>query len=517
MPIPIKMLNDSLFDGKLNDKSDMSFLESICKEVVVASFYHNGNYISDADADLLYSLWDKSNLAKNAANVEGKLYYVPKEIDDSSLKRLAKSGLLTIGASNCFSFTKSAAEVIKTFVLSEKNNFEKKAVKKPFSIILAESKSKKRKSNLAMASKYVDNESQKINKEARNNPIGKKAPNENQKWFYNKRLICTEGGSRKEYNVVIYISENGKFELWAFNGKIGNTLTPQPKGLFNSRFQAEAAAADLEYMKKSKRGYIDADEAGYNPVRRDLIGSKMSSTEANSYAASLSQAPDNPSQPNVSRPSPRRTTQAPPPSPPPPPKKTYTSQEIQENYGGVTTIHGLAESGWHVDANDNMYWKPYNILGMPISEEKYDSPDEAIEKLKQEYSDEVKSTLLVDISDDDSKGVFILKRGTKMIGYFNSKDVTLKAAIDYIKSLGKTPEELGWYDNPPCPIPSPTSQMDESDVDFEFMPQDIENFVNIIPKNKAPKLSKNIYDKEVIKLNGIFPSDMKSILNRKMM
>jgi hypothetical protein len=111
--------------------------------------------VSDSDAEVVFSLWEKSTILRDASNIEDRLYKIPKDVASSTLMRLKTRGLI-YGEKEQIKFTTQAAKIIKMMVLSENNAFGKKSVKKPYSVILAEIKSPKRKSNLALASAPID-------------------------------------------------------------------------------------------------------------------------------------------------------------------------------------------------------------------------------------------------------------------------------------------------------------------------------------------------------------------------
>jgi len=111
--------------------------------------------IGDVDADSLFGLWESSKILKASENIEDRLYEVPESYPQDTLMRLKTKGLL-YGTDRQIKFTIKAAKIIKMLVLSETNNFRKKSVKKPYSVILAETKIPKRKSNLALASSQVN-------------------------------------------------------------------------------------------------------------------------------------------------------------------------------------------------------------------------------------------------------------------------------------------------------------------------------------------------------------------------
>jgi hypothetical protein len=95
----------------------------------------------DPDAELLFDLWSRGKIIAEAEAAEEKRYAVPEGFRNDDLMRL-KAASLVHGDSNVIKFTSKAIRVIKTIVLAEQNAFTKDAVKKPYSIILAENRAK---------------------------------------------------------------------------------------------------------------------------------------------------------------------------------------------------------------------------------------------------------------------------------------------------------------------------------------------------------------------------------------
>ncbi len=100
---------------------------------------------------------------------------------------------------------------------------------------------------------------------------GKDRPKNSQEYVWNRRLIKREGVSNKEYTVRVYIDENGKYEVWAFNGRTNRTQIPQPKGRYDSRSMAERIAEQVIGDKRSG-GYVPVSNYGINEVNSSLPG-----------------------------------------------------------------------------------------------------------------------------------------------------------------------------------------------------------------------------------------------------
>lgn len=208
MPSPIQPNN---FNG-----SGISFLPSISPgSISLESFYPSSfNSIGDTEADMLIDLWN------NGKRLAGHRYSVPNGFPNKNLMRLQSSGLVNINGS-CVEFTPKASGVIKTMVLAEQNSFYQKRKKKPYSVILAESKRPVRKSNLthtAQAKKPTQ-------------------PTISSIYIDSRRFAqIDQNGSTdsfKEYTIRIYINGN-KYEVWAYGGRINGNQTGWPKGSFDT-------------------------------------------------------------------------------------------------------------------------------------------------------------------------------------------------------------------------------------------------------------------------------------------
>jgi len=161
--------------------------------------------------------------------------------------------------------------------LGEQNNFGKEAIKKPYSIILAEQKTPKRKSRLALASTELDKEAMSGNTKI----PGKSRPSNNQSYVQNERVILRDGSSDKEYTVRIYESdqEPGIYEVWAFNGKTNQTQSVHPKGRYHSLGSAKSKASEIMWEKKGK-GYADASDYSLPSANPTIPGKEKVEGEA---------------------------------------------------------------------------------------------------------------------------------------------------------------------------------------------------------------------------------------------
>lgn len=219
---------------------------------------------TDRDASTLLDLWSKVTVVSDADSAEDKKYAIPSDFPSDSLMRL-KAASLVHGSTNIIQFTPKAARVIKTIVLSEQNAYSKKAVSKPYSMILAEAKAfATSRSTLAFQ------RTASLNVEAqRNIPIEPGfLPLVGTPWESSRRIINTSGGSNKQYIVRVF-SINGRYVILAWNGSniSGRGLTLQPKGTFSSASQA-LAVRDALLDSKMREGYRPASEINHP----DLLG-----------------------------------------------------------------------------------------------------------------------------------------------------------------------------------------------------------------------------------------------------
>jgi len=157
MPTPIKP-NSS--DNGSNLYMDYSFLANLGLESSFTPTPAPKNVVtaSNKDAHALYALWERGFQSN------GK-FDIAKTIDASTLTsreitRLKTMGLVT-GNSDKVQITERGKKVLVTMTLSEPNNFQLKAEKKPYNEILA-SMDRKKKGGLRCA-KYAANNSNCLN------------------------------------------------------------------------------------------------------------------------------------------------------------------------------------------------------------------------------------------------------------------------------------------------------------------------------------------------------------------
>jgi len=203
---------------------------------------------SDDDADILFRLWNEST-----ENGDG--YTPPQGFSNDDLMRLKASNLIC-GDDRAIRFTQKGSTVIQTMVLGEENSYAKTAVKKPYSVILADIRSPKRASNLALASAGLpDVLAQRTPPNISIDPS--RRPTAQTPYVSSTRLHYTGGSSNKEYTVRVYRGSDGRYLVMCFNGRYGQTQTMQPKGDCATLSEARAIAAACVDSKRGE-GYSTA-------------------------------------------------------------------------------------------------------------------------------------------------------------------------------------------------------------------------------------------------------------------
>ena len=81
-----------------------------------------------------------------------------------------------------------------------------------------------------------------------------KRPTRDTVYMRSERMANTEGRSNKEYIVRIYRYPDGMYSTIGFSGRIGGSLTMQPKALTRSLQRAMSVMSELLW-KKEARGY----------------------------------------------------------------------------------------------------------------------------------------------------------------------------------------------------------------------------------------------------------------------
>ena len=223
--------------------------------------------VADEDADLLFSIWKNSQ-----ADADEKTYAVPPAFSNNDILRLKAAGLVS-GDMKSLTFTSRANVVIKNMALSETNKMSIQAVKKPYSVILAEMKKPAKIGKVASTDTKVLPKATEgatfpeMNKSAAKNvpvPPGHELTKKSQ-WVKSVRLFNNSPGHYKEYTVRIYKDPTklGRFDVWAFNGKILAGQTPQPKAF---GVMLDSATDEFYDVVKSKKA------GGYHEWTTSLSG-----------------------------------------------------------------------------------------------------------------------------------------------------------------------------------------------------------------------------------------------------
>ncbi|MCK9434420.1 MAG: hypothetical protein M0R32_06240 [Candidatus Cloacimonetes bacterium] len=341
MPSPIQPNN--------SNGSGISFLPTISPESLDLSGL--SSYVSastgDTEAEMLIDLWN------NGKRVSGHKYLLPTGFPNKNLMRLKASGLINVNGSNV-EFTNKASGVIKTMVLAEQNRFYKSRQKKPYSLILAESKRPVRKSQLTHT--------------AQRSGTQNRAPTSGSTYIRTRRyaLINQRGSndSFKEYTVRIYLNGD-RYEVWGFSGRIGGTMTAWPKGSFTSRREAELAySKQCDIQTSSAKGYVPASSYGevvsQNPSRDGRRAFNLAIENASipghydpdAIPGATNQINERPApEPSRNSRSPRRPSRPSRPSPAPTapavvPTKHIEDRELPEGYSieGPSPV-GISPSG----------------------------------------------------------------------------------------------------------------------------------------------------------------------------
>jgi hypothetical protein len=170
-------------------------------------------------------------------------------------------------------------------VLAEENKFGRRATKKPYSVIMAETKIPKRKSNLALAS----DQSQRmtVTADVRNSPLPEGFEiRRDTPYIFSERLVSNAGGSNKHYFVRIYKFETpdgDRFAVVAYNAGIGRTLQKQEKGLYHNRVTAEGVAHELIRSKENGSSRYesarDTDEPPGRQISPNATGQRVTPGE----------------------------------------------------------------------------------------------------------------------------------------------------------------------------------------------------------------------------------------------
>jgi hypothetical protein len=323
MPIPIR---PSDYGATKSDNNDMGLdILSLLGGGLIAT----AGDANDSEADMLFRLWNDCKMVRQGTAPIEITYAAPSGFSTQQLNRLANRGLIQVDT-NGIRFTSRAARVIRTMVLGESNVFSKNSQRKPYSLILAESKPTMRKGGaktaeaktpmvLCVTSSSLVVEAAKV-----------EFPNGLEWWCHNDRVMYQDGNSDKEYNVRVYVDPMGGYQVWTFHGRRNGTMTPNLVGHYQDKVQALWAANGLIYKKTSfshHTPYKRARAYGEPDINHDLPGKDLSDTTAlrdDSGADGVKQTPTPKKSPKTSpqKPStPTPYTISPTPSSSPDPEK----------------------------------------------------------------------------------------------------------------------------------------------------------------------------------------------------
>ena len=418
MPSPIKPNNT-------NDYG-ISFLPTISPESLelnMLSSYASSD-AGDSEAEMLIDLWN------NGKRLSGHLYSVPNGFPSRSLTRLQSSGLISLNGKNV-EFTSKASRVIKTMVLAEQNSFYQKRQKKPYSLILAESKRPVRKSNLTHTAQRIT-----------------RVPDERTPYVTSRRYVKIDRSKNefKEYTIRVFYKD-GHYELWGFSGRIGGTQTGWPKGSFNTHREVQQAFEELTRYRTRVKGYElgsivgEARDGGrvYDLTQENSSIPGVSNTSPTSRS---SQTP--PTTPETSRnnPPPRRPSTpsqavSTPTAPPVVPTKHVEDRSLPENY----KIEGPARVGIDSQGRPLTGYFVIDPQGKPIHQSIGDTSEQALLKAGPILSlrrEEAKLppgyTLIGPPRDSTPRGLFITRAPNGLpIGTEPSARAAVEKAIEWSK------------------------------------------------------------------------------------
>ena len=267
MPIPIRLTGPGRGGDASNSPSGsgyFSFAPAQLTDFINLSAPMMKEAAGDIEAGSLFELWKISTVTMDADKIRDRVYDIPKDFNQNELMRLKTSGLL-IKLDSGVGFTEKAERIIQTMVLGEENSFQQSSVKKPYSLILAEIKAPKRSTGLTHTAslKTIGAKAEKkdvfrtaglISLSMSNNIEipGGDYPDDESTYIFDKRVICREGGSDKEYNVRVYDNEDGTWDVWGWNGRTNGTMKPQAKGRFHSSGRAIDQAMEVIAEKEAK-------------------------------------------------------------------------------------------------------------------------------------------------------------------------------------------------------------------------------------------------------------------------
>lgn len=259
MPIPISPSGmQSSTNWKENNDTFGIALDGLASAISTADLGKKSslNVLSestDADADALLELWKSAAVVSEAESAEEKRYAVPNDFPSDKLMRL-KAASLVHGDTKVFKFTSKAARVIKTVVLSESNAYTKDAVRKPYSVIMAETRARlATMSTLA----FQKNAEMQVSAQRNSSIPSEYVPTPSAPYIDSIRMTKVNPSANENKQYIIRVFEvNGHWVVIAWNGRNepGKSLAMQQKGVFNNPWSATEAYNEL-IRTKLRSGY----------------------------------------------------------------------------------------------------------------------------------------------------------------------------------------------------------------------------------------------------------------------
>lgn len=323
MPMPIRPAGDKPVSSWGETESQDLFtmnLDALAGAAVLGGMGRSGSIhvnaeATDRDAEILLDLFNRGRIVAEAEATEDKKYAVPEDFSGDKLLRL-KAASLVSGDTSIIKFTSKAVRVIKTLVLAEQNAYTKTSVQKPYSVILAENKSK----SASRSTLAFERTASVIATAQRNMPIDEAfMPTRDTPYIASRRVVMREGTSNKHYIVRIF-NVNGQYPVLAWNGRNerGKPLVMQPKGLFRSRAQAQAVFDDL-ISSKRREGYEVSSETDHPSLLGTSAPEEAPSPRPNPRPTPTARPAARPAAEPSARPSARPAAEPSPRSAPPPP------------------------------------------------------------------------------------------------------------------------------------------------------------------------------------------------------
>lgn len=495
MPTPIRMI-----DNRSGNEGKKEFPVSLLDISGIATLLQNSFFavpaslsISNVEAESLFGLWKGSSIKSSSLNIESKIYSASLEFSDHKLGSLSKSGFITLGDNGQFCFTGKGVEIIRTLILAEQNRFSRAVIKKPYSLILAESKTPKRKSNLALASNLnLHEEISEIKQEEildkfaahdMSLPSWLRKPTYRTTFIWNQRLKSTirvEG----EYSIRIYeqVDDKGKtwYTVWAVNGKLDKNGTWRLKGYDDSFIRAEQAAQRAVNDKKTqKRGpYVDAEQEGLASINPALPGKEQ--------VLAPGRLPE--ARPRIGH-----------------EPEEVIHEDIPEEEKTIE-LHdneiGLPHTGYRVYYNPkkgNEKWTVYDDANDNIGE--FTGQEEAISFAREKFLEVLRSGCLYVAQEPNSNKWFLIYGDECVVYRSSSEEQANQFCVDWLKRLELEPEEFGWEEDPPR---RKKFKVPDISIEEDIAIGPVDEFDEFTLTSQCPLLDKKAYAEIREKLKDIF-------------